>query len=85
LGDIIHSSIVLPYLKKIDFIVDNSFAQILDYNPYINKVIPIRLREAKKDKKLFFKELDELKRTKKDEFLKSVNNLLKKYINFKIG
>ena len=62
LGDIIHSSIVLPYLKEIDFIVDNSFAQILDYNPYINKVIPIRLREAKKDKKLFFKEFQKLKK-----------------------
>jgi len=36
---------------------------------------------TKYDKKLLFKELDELKRTKKDEFLKSVNNLLKKYIN----
>lgn len=58
MGDIIHSLIVLPLLKqKIDFIVDDSFKDILKENPYINKIIPVKLRAAKKEKKLFFKEL----------------------------
>ena len=58
IGDIIHSLIVLPYLKeKFDFIVDDSFKEILNYNPYINNIIPVKLRAAKKEKILFFKEL----------------------------
>ena len=58
MGDIIHSLIVLPFLnEKIDFIIDDSFKDILNYNPYINKIIPVKLREAKKNKSLFFKEL----------------------------
>ena len=57
MGDIIHSMIVLPFLKeKIDFIVDDSFKGILEENPYINKIIPVKLRAAKKEKILFFKE-----------------------------
>jgi len=57
MGDIIHSLIVLPYIKeKIDFIVDDSFKEILNNNPYINQIIPVKLRAAKKQKILFFKE-----------------------------
>jgi len=57
MGDIIHSMIVLPFLKeKIDFIVDDSFKGILEENPYINKIITVKLRAAKKEKILFFKE-----------------------------
>jgi len=63
MGDIIHSLIVLPYLnKKIDFIVDDSFKGILEYNPYINKIIPVKLRAAKKQKSLFFKELNNFRK-----------------------
>ena len=62
MGDIIHSLVVLPLLKeKIDFIVDDSFKEILNYNPFINKIVPIKLRAAKKDKKLFFKEFKHFK------------------------
>jgi len=52
LGDIIHSLVVLPKLKnKIDFVVDESFKGILKDNPYINNIVSVNLREAKKDKK----------------------------------
>jgi len=58
MGDIIHSLVVLPHLKeKIDFIVDDSFKEILEFNPFINKIVPVKLRAAKKDKLLFLKEL----------------------------
>ena len=57
MGDIIHSLVVLPFFKeKIDFIVDDSFKGILEKNPYINKIIPVKLRAAKKERILFFKE-----------------------------
>lgn len=57
MGDIIHSLVVLPFLQeKIDFIVDDTFKEILEENPYINKIIPVKLRAAKKEKILFFKE-----------------------------
>ncbi|MEO1927109.1 MAG: glycosyltransferase family 9 protein [Nautiliaceae bacterium] len=62
MGDIIHSLVVLPKLsKKIDFVVDSSFKEILNFSPYINNVIPISLREAKKKKSLFFKEFMRLR------------------------
>jgi heptosyltransferase-1 len=63
LGDIIHSLAVLPLLnRKIDFIVDSSFKEILDYHPLIGNVIDVSLRKAKKDKSLFIKEYKKLKR-----------------------
>jgi len=62
MGDIIHSLVVLPHLKeKMDFIVDESFKEILKFNPYINKIIPVKLRAAKKQKSLFFKEFNHFK------------------------
>jgi len=62
LGDIIHSLIILPKLsKKIDFVVDASFKEILDFHPNINKILPIDLRKAKKEKFLFFKIYKDLK------------------------
>ena len=68
MGDIIHSLVVLPRLKeKVDFIVDDSFKEILNYNPYINNIVPIKLREAKKDKKLFFSEYKRIKNFNFDE------------------
>jgi len=68
LGDIIHSLVVLPLLnKKIDFIVDSSFKEILDYHPLINNIIDISLRKAKKDKTLFVKEYQKLRKVNYDK------------------
>jgi len=63
MGDIIHSLVVLPYLdEKVDFIVDDSFKDILEFNPYINKIISVKLRAAKKQKSLFFEELNNFRK-----------------------
>jgi len=52
LGDIIHSLVVLPKLEKpIDFVVDEAFKEILQNNPYIDNIVSVNLRAAKKDKK----------------------------------
>jgi len=78
LGDIIHSLIVLPKLnKKIDFFVDNVFKEILEYNPYIKNIVPVRLREAKKQKSLFFKEFIRLKSMNTYEIVYDLQGLIK--------
>jgi len=78
MGDIIHSLIVLPKLnKKIDFIVDNSFKEIIENNPFINKIIPIKLREAKKNKILYLKEFIRLKNLQTYEKIYDLQGLIK--------
>ncbi|GAX86800.1 heptosyltransferase I [Lebetimonas natsushimae] len=78
LGDIIHSLIVLPKLnKKIDFFVDNIFKEILEYNPFIGNIIPVKLREAKKNKSLYFKEFIRLKSMNTYDEVYDLQGLLK--------
>lgn len=84
LGDIIHSLIVLPKLnEKIDFVVDENFKEILEYNPYINKIIPVRLREAKKNKALIFSIYKNLKKLNYDNVY-DLQGLLKSALVSKI-
>jgi heptosyltransferase-1 len=71
LGDIIHSLIVPPLLvefkgRQISWVVDNDFREILEDNPYISQIIPVRLREAKrkKDWQLLTEEVDKLRKFK---------------------
>jgi len=66
LGDIIHSSVVLEFIKNkfpnisIDWLVEESFAKILENNPNIRNIHSINLKSLKKDrsfrniKRLFF-------------------------------
>jgi len=85
LGDIIHSLVVLPKLnKKIDFFVDNSFAPILEYNPYINQIIKLRLREAKKHKSVFKEEFLKLKSLNYDNIY-DLQGLFKSAISAKLA
>ncbi|NPA50080.1 MAG: lipopolysaccharide heptosyltransferase I, partial [Epsilonproteobacteria bacterium] len=44
LGDIIHTAIVLEFLpQKVDWLIEERFAQILEYNPNINALKRINL------------------------------------------
>lgn len=58
LGDIIHSSAVLEFIKRerdsvtIDWLVEESFKQILENNPYIYKIHSISLKSLKKNRSL---------------------------------
>jgi heptosyltransferase-1 len=84
MGDIIHSLITLPKLnEKIDFIVDSSFKEIVENNPYINNIIDIPLRKAKREKKEFFKIYKNLRKYKFDEVY-DLQGLLKSAIVGKI-
>jgi len=64
LGDIIHAMIVLQYIQKnipnaqIDWFVEEKFMGILEHNPHIHTIYPLRL---KNNKLHFFKEYQKLK------------------------
>ncbi len=62
MGDIIHSLVVLPKLnKKVAFVIDDTFKEIVQYNPYIEQIVPVYLRAAKKKKTLFLSEFMRVK------------------------
>jgi heptosyltransferase I len=58
LGDIVHAMVVLQFIKKfnqdilIDWFVEESFRALLEFNPDINKVHLVNIRNAKKHKSL---------------------------------
>ena len=58
LGDIVHAMVVLQFIKKfnkeisIDWIVEDSYKDMLEFNPYINKVYLINIKHARKKKSL---------------------------------
>jgi heptosyltransferase-1 len=63
LGDIIHTAIILQFLPdKVDWLVEESFAEILEYNPKINKILKVNLKSVKKNKLNIFNEYKKLKK-----------------------
>jgi heptosyltransferase-1 len=56
MGDIIHTMVALQFIKKqipnaqIDWIVEESFKQVLQFNPHINRVLTVNLKAIKKNK-----------------------------------
>jgi len=64
MGDIIHAMVALQYIKKtnptlqIDWIVEQSFASVLEGNPHIDNILPVNLKAIKKDK---FKIIEQIK------------------------
>ena len=69
LGDIVHTMFVLQFIKKyyplsqIDWIVENRFKEVLEFNPHINSIKSINLHKAKKMKSLrvLFEELSRVR------------------------
>ena len=70
LGDIVHAMIVLQYIKKyneeikVDWFVEESYREILEHHPDINKVYAVKFKKAKQKKSLFIL-YSELKKTTK--------------------
>tara|TARA_B100000795_G_C22769282_1_gene427142 strand:+ start:455 stop:1462 length:1008 start_codon:yes stop_codon:yes gene_type:complete len=66
LGDIVHAMIVLQFIKnyyqeiKIDWVVEESYKELLEDHPDINKVHVVNIKKAK-SKKSFFLLLKQLK------------------------
>jgi heptosyltransferase-1 len=74
LGDIIHAMVALQFIKdhipdiQIDWIVEKNFLPILEHNPDINAIYPVNLKALKKDKKLFWQELNNLRQISKNNY-----------------
>ncbi len=66
LGDIIHSAFILQSIKaklptaQIDWIVEESFATILEHNPDIHAIKTINLKSLKSDKSKLFSEIKKI-------------------------
>jgi heptosyltransferase-1 len=67
LGDIIHALVAVQFIKaefksiKIDWIVEQRFAEILHNNPDINQILTVNLQSIKKNKLNFFSELQKIR------------------------
>lgn len=74
MGDIIHSMVVLEFIKKaypnllIDWFVEEVFSPVLENNPNINKIIKLNLKSIKKSKKNIFKQLSFVRSFKKEKY-----------------
>jgi len=92
LGDIIHSMVVLQFIKKkypdvvIDWVVEDSFKGILEDNPHINKIITVNLKSIKKNKLAFFSQIKLIRKYKKNnyDFVIDAQGLLKSAIVAKL-
>ena len=88
IGDIIHTMIVLQFIKNIypesiiDWFVDESLKGVLEHNPHINKIHPIRFKEAKSKKSIIFltKEIFKLRKLEKYDLVIDIQNLIKSAI-----
>jgi heptosyltransferase-1 len=85
LGDIVHAMIVLQFIKKydpeilIDWVVEESYKDLLEGHPHINQIHKVNLKKAKKQKsiKLFLSELKRIKHFGKYDLVVDMQGLLK--------
>lgn len=68
LGDIVHAMAILKYIKemipesRIDWIVEENFASVLEHNPSIDTILPVNLKSLKTNKLKLFSEIKSLKK-----------------------
>jgi len=85
LGDIFQSMIVLQFIKKkfrnaqIDWIVDESFQDVLKDNLHINEIIPIPVKKIKKTKSLrdLFQVIKKLRQLASYDYVFDLQGLIK--------
>ena len=85
LGDIIHAMVILQFIKKynraieIDWIVEESYKELLELNPDINKVHVLNIRKAKKKKSihLFLTELKNMRKLGPYDLVIDMQGLIK--------
>ena len=74
MGDIIQSAFILQYIHqyfpdaKVDWIVEESFAPILENNPHIHEIKKINLKSVKKSPLNIFKEIKKIKTYAKENY-----------------
>ncbi len=92
LGDIVHAMIVLQFIKKynneilIDWVVEESYKDLLEFHPDINKIHMVNLREVKKKKSLLMliAELVKLSKLEPYDIVIDMQGLLKSAIIAKL-
>jgi heptosyltransferase-1 len=92
MGDIIHAMVALQYLKKtkpdiqIDWIVEEGFAQVLEHNPDINKILTVNLKALKNNKLEIFSEIKKIRSYAKNHYdlVIDAQGLLKSAITSKL-
>ena len=92
MGDIIHAMVALQYLKQakpdlqIDWIVEESFAQVLEHNPDINQILTVNLKALKKNKMALFSEIKKIRNHAKNNYdlVIDAQGLLKSAITAKL-
>ena len=85
LGDIVHAMVVLQCIKKynqeieVDWVVDESYKELLEYHPGINKVHVVNIKKAKKKKSLFllFNELRKVRQLGQYDIVIDMQGLIK--------
>ncbi len=74
LGDIVHALVAIQFIKnqfpslQIDWIVEASFAAVLEDNPHINTIYKVNLKNIKKDKFSIFKEIKVIRDIAKNQY-----------------
>lgn len=74
LGDIVHAMVALQFIKsalpeaQIDWVVEQSFADLLQHNPHVRKILPINLKALKKDKSQLFAQWQLLRRYAQEDY-----------------
>ncbi len=74
LGDIVHSMIVLQFLKQhypnatVDWIVEERFCELLEHNHDINAILPINLKGIKSKKSSLLQEIQKILAYKKNSY-----------------
>ena len=92
LGDIVHAMIVLQFIKKynqeilIDWIVDKTFTELLNFNSHINKVHIVNIKAAKKNKSILIllNELNKLRKLEPYDLVIDMQGLIKSAIISKL-
>ena len=92
MGDIVHAMIVLQYIKKfnpkisIDWIVEESFQDLLKFNPHVNKLHLVKFKDAKRNKSILtlFKDLNKLRHNNLYDLVIDMQGLIKSAIISKI-
>ena len=85
LGDIVHSMIVLQFIKKkypeseIDWFIEKRFFEVLENNPHINQIHKVNLKSVNKSKSFFliWKELRKIRTLSKYDLVIDMQGLLK--------
>jgi len=74
LGDIVHAMVALQFIKaalpeaQIDWVIEQGFAELLQHNPHVRRILPINLKALKKDKSQLVTQWQLLKSYAQDDY-----------------